>query len=192
MTIIYDPSENMLLTLLSVQQSGIMPVVKSAAFVSLVLGHYSLLILDRNGPGSNKEEGSGHLFIYGDGAEGDTDYYLPEMDYHAYEMVLALPIFFLVFYCSEAYGRLQMFWGHCVGLGAAVMNWVCLVRNNLPGDPDIQWNCTRLLLASMRERRATQTHGESRRRLRAPLLPPFSPRDRRTPVPQASDAAHRR
>ena len=42
-----------------------------------------------------------------------------------------------------------MFFGHCVGLGGAMMNWVALVRVHFPADPDRRWNATRMLLAAM-------------------------------------------
>jgi len=49
--------------------------------------------------------------------------------------VTGLLTFFLVFYGSQSYSRLNI--------------WVCLVRNHFPADPNVQWNATRLLLASM-------------------------------------------
>ena len=43
-----------------------------------------------------------------------------------------------------------MFYSHCVGLHGTTMNWVSMVRNHLPRDADhLQWNATRLFLASL-------------------------------------------
>ena len=42
-----------------------------------------------------------------------------------------------------------MFYAHCFGCGGCCFNWAALVRNNLPADPTLRWNATRLLLASL-------------------------------------------
>jgi hypothetical protein len=74
---------------------------------------------------------------------------LPKLPWSAVGSVTALLTFFLVFYGSQSYARLQQFYGHCVGLAGATMDWVGLVRNHLPEDPNVQWNCTRLVLAAL-------------------------------------------
>ena len=129
MTIIYNAGElGTVRTLLMLKGTMILMVFKSTVFWLLMATHTALLVIDRQ----------------------NSNYHLPEMNWHAFQAVTSLLTFFLVFYGSNAYGRLQMFYGHCVGIGGTCMNWVCLVRNNLPPEKDLQWNCTRLLLASMR------------------------------------------
>ena len=44
---------------------------------------------------------------------------------------------------------MQSFYESSVGLMGCAMNWVGLVRNHLPRDGNLQWNATRLMLASM-------------------------------------------
>jgi hypothetical protein len=42
-----------------------------------------------------------------------------------------------------------MFYGHCIGMGGIVQDWAALVRLHLPDDPDLRWNATRRVVASM-------------------------------------------
>ena len=74
---------------------------------------------------------------------------LPKMNWSAVGTVTALLTFFLVFYGSQSYGRLNTLYGHCVGLGGTLMNWVGLVKVSFPDDKDAQWNATRLILAAL-------------------------------------------
>lgn len=71
------------------------------------------------------------------------------LDWRAIAAVTGLLTFFLVFYGSQSYGRFRFFYSHCVGLSGTAMNWTTLVRNHLPRDRLLQWNVTRLMLASM-------------------------------------------
>lgn len=75
--------------------------------------------------------------------------YLPTLEWTPVTVVTTLLTFFIVFYGNQCYGRMQMFYGHCVGLGGTCMNWACLVRNHFPDEPNVQWNAARLMLASM-------------------------------------------
>lgn len=63
--------------------------------------------------------------------------------------VTGLLVFFIVFYGSQCYNRMQMFFGHCIGLSGTTMNWVELVHNGLRGDPALHWNCVRHILAAL-------------------------------------------
>ena len=79
---------------------------------------------------------------------------MPNMEWRSVSAVTSLLTFFIVFYGSQSYGRMQKFYSHCVGLGGTCMNWSALVRNTFPqvdGQPnkDTQWNAVRLVLASM-------------------------------------------
>ena len=74
---------------------------------------------------------------------------LPPLSWTPVAVVTSLLTFFLVFYGSQSYGRMQMFYTHCVGLGGTAMNWTALVRNHFPDEPHVQWNAVRLILASM-------------------------------------------
>jgi hypothetical protein len=42
-----------------------------------------------------------------------------------------------------------MFYDYCCALGGITMDWATLVRNHLPYDHTLQWNATRLPLASV-------------------------------------------
>ena len=73
----------------------------------------------------------------------------PILQWSQVAVITSLLTFFIVFYGSQCYSRLQSFFASCVGLGGTAMNWVGLVRNHLPRDGNLQWNATRLMLASM-------------------------------------------
>jgi len=81
--------------------------------------------------------------------DGSAMFVLPQLSYKAVGTVTALLTFFIVFYGGQSYSRLNMFYGHCVGIAGNVMNFTALVRNHFPSDVNVQWNATRLLLASM-------------------------------------------
>lgn len=51
-------------------------------------------------------------------------------------------------------------------------SWVCLVRNHFPADPNVQWNATRLLLASMHIQYYTLNESEGGASS-PPTTPPF-------------------
>ena len=138
MTILYDASElGTISTMLVYRGSMVAMVVQSPIFWILIAFHAALLLIDRG--------------FCGDGdtcnlSSGDN---LTPMNWNGRGPITALSSFFLVFYGSNSYKRMQLLWGHCVGMGGSCMNWVCLVRNNLPPDKRLQWNCTRLVLATM-------------------------------------------
>ena len=71
------------------------------------------------------------------------------LEWRAVAAVTALLTFFIVFYGSQSYARFRFFYSHCVGMSGTAMNWTTLVRNHLPRDGQLQWNATRLILASM-------------------------------------------
>jgi predicted membrane chloride channel (bestrophin family) len=75
---------------------------------------------------------------------------LPVLPYSAVGTIMSLLVFFVVFYGSQSYARLQMFWGHCVGLSGTTMNWVALVQTSLGQcDAGTKWNCTRYVVAAL-------------------------------------------
>lgn len=74
---------------------------------------------------------------------------LPQFAWQSTGVISGIVTFFLVFYMNQCYGRMMGFWGHCVGLGGSTMNWVALVANHFPDDPNQQWNAVRLVLAAM-------------------------------------------
>ena len=60
-------------------------------------------------------------------------------------------IFFLVFYTINEYQRYNTFYGHTIGIGGHVMEWVALVRLNLhPGGEGSHrhWNAARFAVAA--------------------------------------------
>jgi len=57
--------------------------------------------------------------------------------------------FFLLFYQNQCYARFYALYGHCVGLGGGLMEWTSLIKQHMPDDPDVHWNCTRFMLAAM-------------------------------------------
>ena len=59
---------------------------------------------------------------------------LPTMDWKSIGVITGMLTFFLVFYGSQCFNRMQMFFGHCVGLGGTCMNWIALVRLHFPND----------------------------------------------------------
>ena len=61
----------------------------------------------------------------------------PRLQWSQVAVVTSLLTFFIVFYGSQCYSRLQSFFASCVGLGGTAMNWVGLVRNHLPRDGNL-------------------------------------------------------
>jgi len=140
MTVMYAAEELGTFRTLCKCRGTMVPMVgKSPIFWLLLLVHAVLLVIVHL---EEEEEVQGVIVK-------TKRFQLPPMNYSAVGTVTALLTFFLVFYGSQSYSRLNMFFGHCVGIGGNVMNWVCLVRNHFPADPNVQWNATRLLLASM-------------------------------------------
>ena len=51
---------------------------------------------------------------------------------------------------NNSYSRFYTLYGHCVGLGANVMEWTALIRlHSDPSDTAGRWNSVRLMLAAM-------------------------------------------
>lgn len=129
MTIVYDAGDlGTLRTVLKLRHTMVILVAKSPAFWILILTHIALLTVDRH---------------------DRIQYTIPFMDWNAAKAFAQLLTFFLVFYVGNAYSRLNMFYGHCVGLSGSTMDWVGLVHNYVPPNRDVQWNCIRCILASM-------------------------------------------
>ena len=128
MTILYDAAElGMIRTLIQFRGTMIVMVLKSIVFWMLLAVHITLLLIDRQ----------------------VDSIHLPKMHKDGFKLSTPLLAFFLVFYVGEAYSRMNFFWAQCIGLRGTCMNWAACVRNNFPRQPDKQWNCSRLLLASM-------------------------------------------
>jgi len=137
MTIAYDAQEmGTIKTLMSVRGTMLPLVFLQPTFWVLIFVHNAMLglrcTLERSPDG-----------------ELVAAFNIPKMDWRAVSAVTSLLTFFIVFYGSQSYGRMQKFFGHCVGLGGTCMNWVALVKITFPADKDQQWNATRLILASM-------------------------------------------
>ena len=53
--------------------------------------------------------------------------------------------FFLVFYGSDCFSRMNMYYDHCMGIGACTLEWAALVKLHLPVESKgMQWNAMRL------------------------------------------------
>ncbi|KAL1507731.1 hypothetical protein AB1Y20_007344 [Prymnesium parvum] len=74
---------------------------------------------------------------------------LPEINWSAVTLTSSLFAFFLIFYQSQCYSRFYALYGHCVALGGGLMEWSSLVRQHMPYNPDVQWNCVRFMLAAL-------------------------------------------
>jgi hypothetical protein len=57
--------------------------------------------------------------------------------------------FFLVFYGSNCFARMNMYYEHCMGIGACILEWAALLKNHLSDDKAVKWNAMRFLLAAM-------------------------------------------
>jgi len=133
-------------TLLKLRGTMVPMVLGNVAFYLFCTLHAGLLVLARL-PQANQTGVDCSLGANNEGCEPMFD--LPEMAYSVISTITGLLTFFIVFYGSQCYGRFNTFYGHCVGISGNVMNFVALVRNHFPADPNVQWNATRLLLASM-------------------------------------------
>jgi len=132
MTIQYEPSDMTFFTLLSRWQGTMFPLVLSKkGFWFFVVLHTVFVVLQQ--------------VVHQTG--GGT---LPPIDFKIVTAVTGLLVFFLVFYGSQCYARLQMFFGHCVGLSGTGMNWMALLQTALPDGTDraTKWNCARFVLAA--------------------------------------------
>eukprot|EP00322_Chrysochromulina_rotalis_P010403 CAMPEP_0115868434 /NCGR_PEP_ID=MMETSP0287-20121206/21294_1 /TAXON_ID=412157 /ORGANISM="Chrysochromulina rotalis, Strain UIO044" /LENGTH=441 /DNA_ID=CAMNT_0003323095 /DNA_START=55 /DNA_END=1380 /DNA_ORIENTATION=+ len=81
----------------------------------------------------------------------DVDYeefVLQPIDWGVSTVGMALLFFFMVFYNNNSYQRFYALYGHCVGVGATIMEWLALVKFSLPSDKLSQWNATRCILAA--------------------------------------------
>lgn len=127
MTIVYDAQAlGTFRTLMTLRGTMLPMVFSSPIFYTLVLSHVVLIAMH----------------------EGQLP--LPRLSFSAVGTVTGLLTFFIVFYGSQSYSRLNMFFGHCVGIGGAVMEWTALVRNHFPEQAvDAKWNAVRLVLAAV-------------------------------------------
>lgn len=133
MTIEYSAAElGVFRTLLKLKGTMIPLVLVSPIFWVLVVVHAIFLVL------KNLRDANGSLMFPN----------MPPIDWKGVSLASGFLTFFLVFYGSQCYSRMNMFYGHCVGLGGTTMNWVSLVKLHIT-DKHQQWNATRLILASM-------------------------------------------
>lgn len=125
MTVVYDASELGTIRALLRWRGTMLPMVLGNAPIYVLMAiHIALHVLNRF-------------------------FDLPILQWSQVAVVTSLLTFFIVFYGSQCYSRMQSFYESSVGLMGCAMNWVGLVRNHLPRDGNLQWNATRLMLASM-------------------------------------------
>ena len=74
---------------------------------------------------------------------------LPAISWKAISLGTSLLTFFLVFYSVHSYNRFYALYGNCVGLGGGIMEWSSLIKQYLPNDAGVQWNCVRFMHAAM-------------------------------------------
>jgi hypothetical protein len=134
MTVQYDPSTlNFARTLRKWRGTSLPLVMCQPVFWLFVVGHSALAFV-----AYHVDNGSG-------GSLADT---FPDIGYSLVSSVMSLLVFFLVFYGSQCYNRLQMFYAQCVGIGGSSMNWVALVKTKLLDEPNTRWNAVRYMLAA--------------------------------------------
>ena len=121
MTILYDADHlGTLRYVMRIRHTMLLLVGKSPAFWLLMSFHATLLVMDRR-----------------------SHYSIPFLDKHAASTLTSLLTFFLVFYGSNAFSRLGMFYEHCVGLGGSVLEWAALINLYLPPQPRLRCNVMR-------------------------------------------------
>lgn len=82
-------------------------------------------------------------------AQEDEEYVdIEPLEWSTLSIPSSLVVFFIVFYSSQCYARYFELYGHCVGIGGAIMCWVALCKLNLKRDDTLNWNCTRFMLAA--------------------------------------------
>ena len=132
MTIVYNADDlGTLRTVVRVRHTMIALVVQSPAFWLLMIFHAVLLWVDRR-----------------------SDYQIPYLHHNASGILTSLLTFFLVFYGSNAFARMNMFYDHCMGLAACILEWAALLKNHFTGSKSVRWNAMRLCARSTR----THTH----------------------------------
>ena len=154
MTITYNPRVSfMRVLLLQCKGSAVPGVLRSIFFWVQICIFLVLLAIDRAVPSctfSVVVSDCAELSSGEDGGDGENPVTgaLPVLHWSATATVVALLTFFIVFYSSQTYARLQMFWENCFALSGLTMDWAATCRNHVPSEYDIQWNSTRLILAS--------------------------------------------
>jgi len=134
MTVQYDPSRlNFLRTMRKWKGTAFPLVVYQPVFWGFVIIHITCTVLFR--------------IVKNHEGEYLTNS-LPNVSYSLVNSITALLIFFLVFYGSQCYQRLQMFYTQCVGLSGSSMNWIALVKVKISDDENVKWNCVRMVLAA--------------------------------------------
>jgi len=84
---------------------------------------------------------------------------LPVLDWKAALVPSSLLTFFIVFYTGNCYSRYFQLWGHCVGMGGAVMEWTTQVKAQFGGAATAEWNAVRYMIAAVVIEYSTQRGG---------------------------------
>ena len=122
MTISYNAdSMGTLHTVTRVRHTMVSLVAFSPAFWLLLSLHAVLLIIDRR-----------------------SDYSIPHLDHNGSGILTSLLTFFLVFYGSNCFSRMNMYYDWCMGIGACLLEWAALVKMYLADSKEMQWNAMRL------------------------------------------------